>query len=510
MKKVSSIKLCLFFVMLASVLLSCEDKMDNAYLTISPEEIIQVDNGGGTATVTVATNVDDWEWKVEKGDWITVDASSSGLTLVAETNEGQERRATLHVASSKFPMVNKMISIIQGATYMEVSPEMLDVPGEGGVMDIAINTSADDWIFTVENGAWANVVQTETGLRITFRPNNSPVTRTALLHISSAKFPVVDREVPISQVSGVILEVDPLTIALPQGGGEATISVTTNADDWSYSFTENWLIAEKSESGLKLKANPNLGFTNLSTVLTIYSTEYPEDIWQNVEISQYSSLVFEDNFDWLGTGASTNIYTASGEKRFDAWESNYGTTNGWTSTPAADKGGTVKPYVYCREGYAKFGKTHVNGDLITSKLEAIDGTKDLIVSFKAVAYISAGGTPDLNDLTIEIVGPGTITEILSVGSQLETPADRSPSSGVLTENGALFMIGNYHNPDGPSRTNWLGYDYNPWAPEFAERSFVVSGATIETQIRFICGPHIGVTDGESYRHGFDEVRIVLK
>lgn len=262
-----------------------------------------------------------------------------------------------------------------------------------------------------------------------------------------------------------------------------------------------------------MKADPNLGNTNLSTVLTIYSTEYPDDIWKQVEISQYSSLIFEDNFDWLGAGASEIMYTSTGEKRFDSWEATYGTVNGWTSTPSADKGGVEQPYVYSRLGFPKFGKTDVNADLITPKLVAIDGTQDIIVSFKAVQYMSASaGAIDGNDFNVEVIGPGTITEILSVGSQLRTPEGRNPSSGVLTEAGALFMIGNYHNTSGPSTSHeeWLGYDYNPWAPELAERSFVVSGATKETQIRFISGPHIGVTLGISYRAGFDDVKIVLK
>lgn len=511
MMKKNSIKLCFIFVLLTSFLISCEDKVDDAYLTVSPDELIMVNNNGGTETVSVSANVDDWTWKVENGDWITVESTSAGLTLEAEPNQSEERRATLHLYSSKYPIANKMLSIIQGATYMEISPDMMDVAGESSVVDITVNTTVDDWTFSVENGPWADVEKTETGLRITLRANNSPRTRTALLYITSDKFPVVDTEIPINQLSGVILEVDPSTVSLASGGEEVMINVTTNADEWSYSFTENWLTVEKTETSLKLIAEPNLGDQNLSTVLTIYSTEYPDDIWEEVEISQYSSLIFEDNFDWLGAGASEIMFTSTGEKRFDSWESTYGTLNGWTSTPVPDKGGAVQPYVYSRLGFPKFGKTHVCADLITPKLVAIDGTQDIIVSFKAVQYMSAGaGAVDGNDFNIEILGPGTITEILSVGSQVETPEDRLPSSGELTETGALFMIGNYHNTDGPGRKYWWGYDYNPWIPELAERSFVVSGATSETQIRFISGPHIGVTEGISYRAGFDDVKIVLK
>ena len=61
--KTNSIKLCLIFVLLASFLLSCYDK-DNAYLIVSPDELIQVENVGGTASVTLANNVDDWTCKV--------------------------------------------------------------------------------------------------------------------------------------------------------------------------------------------------------------------------------------------------------------------------------------------------------------------------------------------------------------------------------------------------------------------------------------------------------------
>ncbi|MGV8090725.1 MAG: DUF4998 domain-containing protein [Mangrovibacterium sp.] len=220
--------------------------------------------------------------------------------------------------------------------------------------------------------------------------------------------------------------------------------------------------------------------------------------------------IFDDKFDWLGAGTSAAVYTATNEKRFETWESSYGTTNGWSSTKVEDAGGALQPWLYSRLGYIKFGKTACGGDLITPKLVDIDGTKDIVVSFKAHAYMPASGSGfDNNEFNIEVVGPGEVTQILSVGSQLATPDGKQPSSGQLTAAGAQFMIGNYNNPDAASRPNWLGVDYNPWAPEYAERSFVVSGATKETQIRFIGGPNIGVTP-TSFRFGFDDVRVVLK
>ena len=510
MMKTSFIKLSLIFVLLASILASCEDEVDNAYLTVAPDELILVNNDGGTSAVTIESNIDDWTWKVTNGEWMKVQASSSGLVLEAEPNQSAERRAILHIASSKYPVVNKTLSIIQGGTFMEISPNIFDIPGEGAVLDITITTSVDDWAFSLENGAWVNIEKTESGLRLKVPANNTPKTRTATMSITSAKFPVVNRDIPVNQITGVILEVDPVVVALPSGGGETTLSVTTNAEDWGYRLSENWLTAEKTKSGLKLKANANPGLVTLTAVLTVYSTAYPDDIWKEVEVSQYSSLIFVDNFDWLGAGASVPMYTSTGEKRFDYWEATYGTLNGWSSTLSADAAGAVKPYVYSRAGYAKYGKTKVGCDMITPKLEAIDGTKDIVVSFKAVAYMPAGGSGfDDNEFNIEVIGPGSVTQILSIGSQLGTPDGKQPSSGQLTAGGAQFMIGNFNNPDASTRPNWLGADYNPWAPEYAERSFVVTGATADTQIRFLGGPNIGVT-ATSFRFGLDDVKIVLK
>ncbi len=506
----NSLNLSLIFVLLAYLLASCGDEVDKPFLTISPDELIMVNNEGGTSEVTIETNLDDWICTITNGDWISVEESSSGLILKAEPNQSDERRALLHISSSKYPVVNKTMSIIQGGTYMKISPSVIEIPGVGAEMDIIVTTSVNDWAFSLANGAWLNIVKTETGLRLTAPVNSTPKTRTATLSITSALFPVVNRDIQVSQITGVILEVDPAVVTLPSGGGEAIVGVTTNVEEWGYRLSANWLTVEKTKSGLKLKAKANPGLLTLTAVVTVYSTAFPDDIWKEIQVSQFSSLIFEDNFDWLGAGAAVPLYTSTGEKRFDAWLANYGTLNGWSSTPSADAGGAVQPYVYSRAGYAKFGKTKVGCDMITPKLEAVDGTKDLVVSFKVIAYMPASGSGfDENEFNIEVIGPGTITQILSVGSQRGTPDGRQPSSGKLTAGGCQFVIGNFNNPDGPTRPNWLGADYDPWAPEYAERSFVVSGATAETQIRFIGGPNIGVTP-VSYRFGFDDVKIVLK
>ncbi|WP_294081308.1 BACON domain-containing protein [Proteiniphilum sp. UBA5384] len=513
----SLIQKSVLFVFFASLFISCEDKEDNVYLNITPDELIQVDNDGGAVTASVSTNVDNLIWEIEDGDWISVEKTGSELKFEVSPNEGEERHALFMIGSIKYPKVNKTISIIQSSTYLEMSTDMISLSGDKSDVVVKIKTSIDDWIYTIENGSWMDVVKNEEGLLLKVNANNTPRTREAILYITSEKFPLYDKEIKIEQLSGIVLEVESDYVALPSGGGEAFVGVNTNIDAWDYSYEGDWLTVEKTNEGVKLSARPNESSENNLTELTIYSVEYPDDIWQTVIVEQYSGLIFFDNFDWLGEGAFKPIYTGTNEKRFDAWGTAYGTYNGWTSTITADEGTGLTQWVYSRLGYAKFGKTRVNGDLITPKLEAIDGTQDIIVSFGACVYVSAGGTIDGQILNVEVIGPGTITEILKVGSQAvpekgaELLSSVQESSGELTAGGALFILGNLANTDGPSRALWFGENYDFLAPEIAQRSFVVTGATSETQIRFLAGPNLGVSeDGKSHRHGFDDVRIELK
>src|SRR5690606_9119584 len=67
-----------------------------------------------------------------------------------------------------------------------------------------------------------------------------------------------------------------------------------------------------------------------------------------------------------------------------------------------------QPLVYARQGFVKLGKTSYGGDLISPELSAIEGTKDVLVKFKGVAYLSAtGAVVDSRVLRIEVIGPGT-------------------------------------------------------------------------------------------------------
>jgi hypothetical protein len=177
---------------------------------------------------------------------MTIEATSSGLSLTVEANQDAERRATVRITSAKFPVVNKMLSVIQGATFLRVTPETLDIPGEGAVQDFTVTTSVDDWTFSLEDGAWAGLEKTATGLRLTAGANTTPRTRNTILHITSDKFPGVNKDIPISQVTGIVMDVNPLTVTLLSGGRETTVTVDYQS---GLEFQPDGELADRGEDG---------------------------------------------------------------------------------------------------------------------------------------------------------------------------------------------------------------------------------------------------------------------
>ena len=168
--------------------------------------------------------------------------------------------------------------------------------------------------------------------------------------------------------------------------------------------------------------------------------------------SEVGKIVFSEDFSWLNYGSPV-FYTTGGETYINSWSAEE-TAKGWTSTvnPAENK----QPIVFARPGFVKLGKTNYGGDLISPKLSEINGTKTVEVKFKAIPYQTQAGTRDGTSLKINIIGPGTIST-------------------------NEFNI-----------TNWPNYDLDPdcteaWKDPEAERTFIITGATSETQIRFLGG-----------------------
>src|SRR5690606_32701625 len=180
---------------------------------------------------------------------------------------------------------------------------------------------------------------------------------------------------------------------------------------------------------------------------------YLDDVLQanSLPINQAeASAILNEDFSWLTYG-SPIFYTTDGETRIDNWTIEE-KARGWTTSPSADGIAST----YARDGFVKLGKTNFGSDFISPKLTAVQGTQNLLVKFKAVPYMTAAGTKDDTRLYVSVIGSGTVSS-------------------------SEFTI-----------DNWPDYNADPnctliWTAAGTERSFVITGATAETQIRFLGG-----------------------
>lgn len=250
------------------------------------------------------------------------------------------------------------------------------------------------------------------------------------------------------------INVQPI-ISIPAAGGNIDIDVASNVS-WSYIIGDNNWLSEVAVTSSKvtLAADRNNG-SKRTVTLTVSAVDYP-DVSQTVTLEQSpGSVVLEENFDWLAYGSAVP-YTTTGETHYGNWTQQE-KDKGWTSTVNTVTGSGNTPLCYARQGFVKLGKTSYGGDIISPKLSNIEGTKNVRVTFKAAAYVSAGGTViDTRVLKIFVLGAGTpSTDMIMVENVPNTQAE--DNAGVVND---------------------------IWDPARAF-SFTITGATSETQIKFL-------------------------
>jgi hypothetical protein len=248
----------------------------------------------------------------------------------------------------------------------------------------------------------------------------------------------------------------PANVTIPAPGGNFDVAVTSNVA-WTYTISDDaWLTeVSKTETNVKLNAAVNTAASSRAVTMTVTATDFPS-VSQTVTLEQSpGSIVLEENFNWLAYGSAVP-YTTTGETGIAAWTTEQ-QNKGWTSSVNPVSPTVNDRPLYARQGFVKLGKTNYGGDIISPKLSTLIGTKKLKVTFKAAAYVSAAGTViDSRVLVIEVLGAGT------------------PSVGVI-------MVENVPNTQPQDNA---GVVNNIWADDRAF-SFTITGATADTQIRFL-------------------------
>ena len=266
-----------------------------------------------------------------------------------------------------------------------------------------------------------------------------------------------------------------------QTAQDFTVNVSANVD-YTYTSNASWLTFKNytvgvSSTSLIFSATSNENTSSRTANITFSCAQFPNlnaTLVVKQEGKSEGTVVLFEDFSWLTYGSAI-FYTTTGETRYDSWTDTE-RSKGWTTSVNSFYG---KVALYSRPGFVKLGLTSYGGDLISPKLSSITGTKNLLVKFKAVPYMTSAGTRDDNILKVSVIGPGTV--------------------GTST-----FTI-----------DNWPNYATDPtcttiWSAIGTERSFTITGATSETQVKFLGQDYqlTGVGAGKN-RIFLDDIKVLI-
>lgn len=432
---------------------------DQPLVQFSVSDTLNIAADGVTAKEIKVSGNFDWTAAIE-ADWIALDPMSGAA--------GSEVKAALTVPANVAiaPRTGVVTFTCNGATFpltliQAATPVVLNVstpvalPKSGGASNLVVEsnypwtaTTTADWLkVEPSSGEAGKFIQVSLSADA-----NAGLNRTATIVVAAGD--QIKTVTLLQDGEDPALSIDPTSAILPAEGGTATVTVTTNMTV-NAAPSADWITVSNVGNVYTVTAGANPYAASRKGRVLFTGAE--ADLVAAFDIEQKgmdASLLLSEDFSWLNYG-STVPWTTTGETRMDLW-TDAEKAHGWTST-IVDDGTNQTPLVYARPGFVKLGKTSWAGDLISPKLTGISGTQDIVVTFDAIGYASAGGTLDDGVLTVSVVGPGTVSQ-------------------------STFIIDNYPDPKG---TKGSGYD--PWATSIATRSFTVTGATSETQIRFMGG-----------------------
>jgi len=317
-----------------------------------------------------------------------------------------------------------------------------------------VKKSGADWLKVFPEKGYADGIFK---IYVTENPTFDVRTENLAFIVDGTEQPVLFR---VDQAGNVPYITLPAEVTIPAGGGEFSVDVTSNVT-WTYSLSDDSWLTEQSVSTQKITfvAEENTSIDPREVTLTATATNYPAVSSTVILTQSPGTVVLEEDFSWLSYGNPV-FYTVTGETRIDNWTDEQ-KDKGWTSTINTVEGSGNTAMLYARPGFVKMGKTSYGGDLISPALSKLVGTQTVRVTFKAIPYMTAAGTMDDNILKVSVIGPGTVSQ-------------------------SQFVIDNW--PVYPAE-NVADYCIGMWSAPEATRTFTITGATSETQIKFLGGDY---------------------
>lgn len=437
------------FLLMAVLALSasaCADDPDPQVTT--PEQIVlEADENISTFDVTSTV-----PWTMTISDpWfkITPKHGNGHTTLkigVDRNKTGAERTSTLEFVYGDGATLRIPVSQAAYTVDMQISAPQSVVVEKGKQLTVTIQTAADDWTYQIENGDWLKAVKTPTGEELDDDTGSGEGATTASLLFDLDPSVAFDESTParitFSSPSDPtfekIIEIQPVdfvefSASAPESikvieGGQLTVDVQSNVDDWSYETVDGPWLAEASKSATQLVFNllpdnltsvdtkAKINFSSPSYANLKYSIEIQpvsdKPIVTMVDKSKCRAFVLDNDFTFKQTAlidpaylfdgkwlTNKNDYSTVAYKQFGTEMSTTDFNSGHGDSFTIDAGEMIRlakfvTYQYCNyctaspleyEIYAYTGEGEPQDDWSNWKLLGKVDVKDLYPIHKAMA-----------------------------------------------------------------------------------------------------------------------------
>ncbi len=140
-----------------------------------------------------------------------------------------------------------------------------------GNQDVVLTVETDAKAWAVEKSEWITAAQEGNKLRVNAEANVSESARPGRITISAGNAEPVKINVLQAgvQAGEIVLSVTPSDAIEFEAKDNTAVELTvsTNADEWTYTYPESWMTAEKSGNKLTVNAKDNTGEANVGQIV---------------------------------------------------------------------------------------------------------------------------------------------------------------------------------------------------------------------------------------------------
>ena len=259
----------------------CDDKEPDV-LSVTPNRLTFSADDIREQTVEISTNAS--SWKYSGGDsWLDIYTKQDDkLYINAQhyTNTETARTSTITItAGDATPVTINIEQTAKEINSLSVSPTSLSFESnEIGDKTVAVTTNAPGWDATTD-ASWLTLSKSGNTLKVTVpEENKQPSERTANIKITAGNAPEIT--LTVTQAAGTYLTVDPASLSYDANEtGEKTVTVSTNASNWSATTNASWLTLSKSGNTLRVNVkSQNTNNTPLNAEVKITADKAPDVI----------------------------------------------------------------------------------------------------------------------------------------------------------------------------------------------------------------------------------------